>query len=138
MVKSFGERGGRLSILALTVHSVCTIEKAMNVFRYWSLQWCKRNLVKEFVCYTDNKFMRWRDYRKEWSKHLVIWRDAIRSYEWSYRGLATYSHGWKNRILYSQSEWMKGSDSIVRALRFFWWEWEDGSAPFYWRWTKWY
>ena len=33
---------------------------------------------------------------------------------------------------------MKGSDSLIRALRSSWWDWDDGSAPFYWRWPMWY
>lgn len=37
-----------------------------------------------------------------------------------------------------QSDWTKGVDSIIRAFRSTWWDWNDGSSPFYWRWPDWY
>ena len=49
-----------------------------------------------------------------------------------------YQERWKQHILLTHSEWMNGSDALIRALRSSWWEWDDGSAPFYWRWPAWY
>ena len=63
---------------------------------------------------------------------------AEQKYKWKKGGLEIYCAAWRKRILLSHSEWMKGSDALVRALRSSWWEWEDGSAPFYWRWPAWY
>mmetsp|Transcript_5392 Transcript_5392/g.8275 ORF Transcript_5392/g.8275 Transcript_5392/m.8275 type:complete len:90 (-) Transcript_5392:62-331(-) len=31
-----------------------------------------------------------------------------------------------------------GADAVVRGWRSTWWEWTDGSRPFYWRWPEWY
>jgi hypothetical protein len=35
-------------------------------------------------------------------------------------------------------DWEAGKDAVIRAQRASWWEWDDGSRCFYWRWPGWY
>jgi hypothetical protein len=35
-------------------------------------------------------------------------------------------------------DWEAGKDAVIRAQRASWWEWDDGSRCFHWRWPGWY
>jgi len=60
------------------------------------------------------------------------------NYCWSVFGREQYREWHKNRLATDPLELEAGSDAIVRAWKASWWEWEDGSRPFHWRWPKWY
>ena len=38
--------------------------------------------------------------------------------------------------MHTKGDWYKCQDALVRGLRSSWWEWDDGSAPFFWRWPE--
>lgn len=59
-------------------------------------------------------------------------------FTWSTQGLTQYKSWWRERLIQTESEWIKGSDALIRAFQSSWWEWKDGSSPFYWRWPSWY
>ena len=113
------------------------LDQPMDVLRGVSLVWWKRRLVKEYSTYLIDKFESWKAYLQQTSTlKVIVYHKG--TYRWSAHGLSQYKEWWRNRILLSHSEWMKGCDALLRALKSSWWEWEDGSAPFYWRWPMWY
>ena len=57
---------------------------------------------------------------------------------WSNFGRSAYVTAWRHRLNIPNDVWKKGADAVLRALRSSWWEWLDGSAPFFWRWPEWY
>jgi hypothetical protein len=58
-----------------------------------------------------------------------VWRDGQ-------AGRDDYSSWWSARMLACPEDLMAGMDAIGRAFRVTWWEWDDGSRPFHWRWPK--
>jgi hypothetical protein len=45
-----------------------------------------------------------------------------------------YTKWYNARLMSCPKDLMSGMDAILRAFRASWWEWEDGSRPFHWRW----
>jgi len=124
--------GGGFS--SISVEFRCSIQHSMDTFRCWMLSWWKRKLLREYCNYLEVSFPVWKSFRANYLKRLVSLDISTGTYAWLSGGLLRYREGWKRRIILSRSEWMKGSDSLIRALRSSWWEWSDGSGPFYWRW----
>jgi hypothetical protein len=59
-------------------------------------------------------------------------------YVWS-RGqtsLDMYVQWWKGRMMVCSEDLLAGMDGIGRAFLASWWDWEDGSRPFHWRWPR--
>ena len=60
-------------------------------------------------------------------------------YRWRQRfGKVAYKAWWN--VYWSESQALKekdpGRDAIWRVSNAIWWEWNEGSAPFYWRWPR--
>jgi hypothetical protein len=36
------------------------------------------------------------------------------------------------------SDFQPAVDTVIRAARSLWWNWDDGSRPFHWRWLQWF
>jgi hypothetical protein len=53
-------------------------------------------------------------------------------------GHARYKYWWKRQALSVGSDLQSGADAIQRARDSTWWNWDEGSSPFHWRWPKWY
>lgn len=117
---------------------VHTLHVALDCCRTFFLVTWKKRLLREYAAYLLDKFSAWQTYRTALNISHWVERSAEGSYMWSQDGRATYQRAWRQRQILTKSEWMKGADALVRALRSSWWEWEDGSAPFYWRWPTWY
>ena len=145
----FGRGGGNLGKSSVLIHPAASLttdvtihsallafrrwqlNQAMNVFRkYMLLQW-KRNLLREFLQYFHQTFEGWNCYRQN-----LPYKDMLTN--WHSTGRLLYSKAWHHRLCITTNDWMKGADSLIRALKCSWWEWDDGSAPFYWRWPGWY
>lgn len=53
---------------------------------------------------------------------------------WTPDGRRGYQQWWRWRRKHQEASIPAGFDAISRAERCNWWEWKDGSAPFFWRW----
>jgi hypothetical protein len=62
------------------------------------------------------------------------WQGRKEGYRWTATGKEEYKSWWRRRVLITLADWEAGGDAIARAARSSWWEWDDGSTPFYWRW----
>ena len=114
-----------------------SISSAMDIFRHTCLVRWKRKFVEEYNSYLHGKFRDWDIYSKQVKcQSWVTFRDNI--FSWNINGRNKYMEWWRERLLRTQSEWIKGNDALSRALCSSWWEWDDGSSPFYWRWPSWY
>ncbi len=139
-LQHFIDEGGSLSqgrFLSAIPSRLALLEHPMDVIRQGCLAWWKRRLVREYRLYLLDTFSEWQQYYSQISFSAMI-QGKGGVYSWTDIGLSKYRESWRKRILLSHSEWMKGCDALVRALRSSWWDWDDGSAPFYWRWPKWY
>jgi hypothetical protein len=61
--------------------------------------------------------------------------------EWKYawtgdrpHGREVYKRWWLTRLSVARLDWVEGCDAVARAARSTWWNWDDGSRPFHWRW----
>ena len=139
-LQHFLDEGGLLEggrFLSSLPSDSTVMNRSMDVLRQMCLVWWKRQLLSEYRRYLLERFEPWRKYSRRLSAAMVVLCHNGR-YVWTPSGHTLYKEWWQNRILLTHSEWMKGCDALLRALRSSWWEWEDGSAPFYWRWPKWY
>jgi hypothetical protein len=56
-------------------------------------------------------------------------------YQWKPRsGKQSYKAWWNQFWRFAARDRIPGKDAIYRAADSSWWEWDEGSAPFYWRW----
>jgi hypothetical protein len=55
-------------------------------------------------------------------------------YEWTKEGRDRYKVWWKDRLIKTHEDVIPASDDIARAANSSWWNWDDGSTPFHWRW----
>jgi len=128
---------GTLMHSALSIVRKWLLMKAMDVLRKYLLWKWKRKLLLEYRVLLRNTCDEWKAYMDSWSiSTLVVWDGN--GFTWSPQGKKVYKKGYNSRLLSCTMDWMKGSDALIRALRCSWWDWEDGSAPFYWRWPLWY
>ena len=136
-LEHFVDEGGFFFREGERADQVHRISHSMDVMRKYLLAQWKRKICVEYRNFLLGMYPEWKKYRNNikvssWVKY------TDKCYIWMDDGLASYRQCWKQRLLLSTSEWMKGADALVRALKSSWWEWDDGSAPFYWRWPLWY
>jgi hypothetical protein len=62
------------------------------------------------------------------------WQGRKKGYSWKDVGREEYKAWWRTTVSTSVTDWEAGGDAITWAARASWWEWDDGSMPFYWRW----
>ena len=120
-----------------------SIEKAMDTMRKYLLERWKRRVL--------NSYLKWyyeegRRPRCQACEHWVEWtrkdeeddnKERV-EYRWTNQGRFEYAKWYKERKDGDPLELEAGSDAVCRALLSSWWEWEDGSRPFHWRWPAWY
>jgi hypothetical protein len=69
---------------------------------------------------------------------ILAWNGAKYLWTGNYKG--QYAHYWK--AMWGQKEndthksLLAAGDCITRAANSTWWNWEDGSRPFFWRWSE--
>ncbi|KAG7368517.1 hypothetical protein IV203_031260 [Nitzschia inconspicua] len=114
---------------------LAAIPEHLTVLRRWALSWWKRNLRREFERYLGE------DVSAMAMKHpqVVEWNSKKVRYCWiPTSGRSSYVSWYRGRWGLRPRDMEAGGDAIRRAWRSTWWEWDDGSSPFYWRWPKWY
>mmetsp|Transcript_18229 Transcript_18229/g.45121 ORF Transcript_18229/g.45121 Transcript_18229/m.45121 type:complete len:1319 (-) Transcript_18229:2184-6140(-) len=113
------------------------IEKAMNVIRKLALQYWKKKLLRSYLEWAAQVWPRSEGPSASRWVRLEKDSNSIR-YQWEPGGLANYQEWRRQRCLSDPHEFEAGSDAVSRALNSSWWEWDDGSRPFHWRWPAWY
>jgi hypothetical protein len=107
------------------------------------LGWWKRKVTTIFLEWIREEHLQLQKGGKLRSK-LVQEKEGV--YQWTLPsscnsklgGLAVYKVWWEERQLLGGNDLRPGTDAIERAARSTWWNWDDGSRPFHWRWPKWY
>jgi hypothetical protein len=115
------------------------------------LRWWKRKVMVSLLNWLDrknkdtHKFLHDRNHKlrkvgltaeEAQSKRLVQFRAG--SYRWTLLGLTSYNAWWTFRYARWAADLEPGRDAVARAGRLLWWQWDDGSRPFHWRWTEFY
>jgi hypothetical protein len=110
------------------------------MLRFW-----KKRLLTLFIEWLKNKHKLIRKIDKEYQRCLekrkgrwvfVELGETATSEEKSKVGLAGYRNWRKARVTAGTRYLEAGSEAIERASRASWWNWEDGSRPFHWRWPE--
>jgi hypothetical protein len=68
--------------------------------------------------------------RRVWRKRKLVWADD--------GGEINYRRWWKNRFLSTAKDYVPAGDAIRRAADSSWWNWDQGSRLFHWRWPEFY
>jgi hypothetical protein len=86
--------------------------------------------------------VRWRHYYSATGNekgHLATFTGVVtRRFIWEKGGLEAYKKWWSSRMKIASWDLVPGSDAVARAADATWFEWEDGSRPFHWRWPEFY
>jgi hypothetical protein len=55
---------------------------------------------------------------------------------WEKDGLEAYKKWWHAQMKSASWDLIPGIDAVARAANATWFEWDDGSLPFHWRWPE--
>jgi len=111
------------------------IEWAMETLRhYFAIRRWKKSLTTSFFkwlkCSTD--------YPVQKDKNPIVDYSSTARYQWTPGGKDEYIK-WRGKLVQvKEKDWSAAADAIERGANSTWWEWQDGSRPFHWRWPKWY
>lgn len=90
------------------------VSPALDIIRSLVLVWWKRRLLREYRDYMHRTFRTWGQFLKD--INTTDWLDQCHGvYVWSITGLDRYKAFWRQRLLLTQSEWVKGCDCLTRA-----------------------
>ncbi|KAG7340358.1 hypothetical protein IV203_023901 [Nitzschia inconspicua] len=107
----------------------------LTALRRWALAWWKRNLRREFEVFLGEDVAALAVQHRQ----TVEWDSAKAMYHWiPISGRSSYVSWYRGRWGLRPHDMEAGRDAICRAWKSTWWEWDDGSRPFYWRWPEWY
>jgi hypothetical protein len=119
------------------VHDLRTVSSWL---RERMLCWWKRKVVSSYVKWMKEKYV-----IEEWMVDRTVkvnlagggdeWCGYGQDrYEWESGGRDFYRKWWKDRLVATIEDLIPASDAIARAAESSWWNWDDGSRPFHWRW----
>jgi hypothetical protein len=108
-----------------------------HVFRRSLLAWWKNNVRSSLVQFLHRKYPALSAIGDFPTSHLVeghlgpshlvyVWKPGS--------GKARYVRWWRERHQLCAVDLVPGQDAVIRAARSSWWNWDDGSRPFHWRW----
>jgi hypothetical protein len=86
--------------------------------------------------------VRWRQYT--WNDDGTHQRnpkftgEVTSRFMWKNNGLQLYKDWWQARMRIASWDLVPGIDAVARAANASWFEWDDGSRPFHWRWPEFY
>jgi hypothetical protein len=79
---------------------------------------------------------------------LTNWNESLHNYKWSPDGKMNYKFRLEAWLIVGSRDILPGVDTLESGLTAdmkdkasldeSWWEWNDNSRPFHWRWPKWY
>jgi hypothetical protein len=101
-----------------------------------------KSLVREMPLIGGRSHVHWRHHYKhvEGKKRRLasLTGEVTRRYMWQEGGLEAYKKWWATRMKVASWDLVPGTDAVARAANSTWFEWEDGSRPFHWRWPEFY
>ena len=109
---------------------------ALNVFRVLFVRWWKRRVTTSFLKW-------WLPRRLDGQNgvvavRLVVFDASSLSYRWTAKGRKQYKAMRNSRRALDRELAEDAWDAIRRSADSTWWEWSEGSFPFFWRWPEWY
>lgn len=110
-------------------------QSSINFLRSRMLAWWKSNVRRTFLAWLKKK-KGWIPGSKFDSLRALVRFEGVR-YVWEralINGPREYRRWWLARFGYGFQDLISGRDAVVRAAQSTWWNWDDGSRPFHWRW----
>jgi hypothetical protein len=119
------------------------LRQAIVLLHTRMLKWWKRRVARSFLAWIKIEYP---ELAKAKGAHLPVVIDNGYRYVWAsgdgenenLDGFRGYKNWWKHRMLVAHEDLRPGVDAIRRAAESSWWNWDDGSRPFHWRWPHWY
>jgi hypothetical protein len=111
--------------------------RACKLLKSGMLRWWKRTVCRSLNTWIDCQYPHIREDFLETSP-VVILGVSGPLYEWSEEGKSIYSKWHHVRMSEACVDLVPGSDAVARAANSTWFEWDDGSRPFHWRWPAFY
>jgi hypothetical protein len=119
-----------------TVRERRKLEPACDTLRTPMLIWWKGRVSSSFRAWLNKEYAdTFGIINKRWGSGVKF---VDGKYVWS-KGRTSqdeYKSWWRARMLACPEDLMAGMDALKRACGATWWEWDDGSRPFHWRWPK--
>jgi hypothetical protein len=85
---------------------------SLQCLRRFALRWWKASLEREFFIWFERTYT----------------NEAVSDY--------VYNTSRSNNNADAARDWKAGMDCLRRSRRSEWWEWSDGSRPYFWRWPR--
>ena len=67
---------------------------------------------------------------------MIMWDKRTKKYKWSALGKLFYQDHWQQKRTNHEADMLGGADCLQRVADATLWDWEGGSCPFFWKWTK--
>jgi len=108
-----------------------TQRQLLSGFRELGLRRWKRNVCSSFWIWLRGFVSVKRIYHR-W----IVWNSNLGKYQWTKTGKSSYVQSHQRVSKAAQKNWNAAIECIHRASNASWWEWDQGSRPFFWRWNK--
>ena len=95
----------------------------------------RRGALRWWKCAIRKEFWRWHQGRSLLPRRgveFVRWNKESGCYTWQRRGQMEYARA--HTGLRQNANFRAGADCLRRAANSSWWDWDDGSRTFFWRW----
>jgi hypothetical protein len=98
----------------------------------FALHFWKMKVRRSFFAWFSKEY-----HSREKARPVVSWNGD--KYVWSEKQGVQYRHSWNTMWGHRDNDQLKSlveaADCIMRAANSSCWDWEDGSRPFFWRWS---
>jgi hypothetical protein len=119
------------------------LRRAMDLLWQRMLRWWKQKVTTTFIVWAHKRYPKLEPLDEKYGSE--VGRVGSR-YRWTRNdphlealgGREAYREWWKCCSLLAGKDLYPAADAIARAARSSWWNWDDGSRPFHWRWPAWY
>ena len=111
-------------------------KKACKLLKQSMLRWWKRTVTASLNVWVDCQYPHLREDFCEFG--VVERRDADAHFTWAKNGRSIYVKWRHARMTDACMDLVPGADAVARAANSTWFEWDDGSRPFHWRWPAFY
>ena len=110
--------------------------KALESFRCMGLRWWKRNLLRSFIRWLYSLDGPCRRLKRKGGRDWVYWHRKDGRYHWISTGRRSYMKSTRALWSIANGDMDAGRECVCRAANSTWWEWLDGSRPFFWKWKQ--
>jgi hypothetical protein len=109
-------------------NTVKTIQLSMLMF--W-----KEKVASSFVDWMKKKHPSIKEIDRSYGK-LESFREGRYGWANEGRGQIEYRKWWTDRLMAGGQDRAAGAEAVARAANASWWDWDDGSPAFHWRWPE--